>query len=244
MHAPSINSFSAPVMPDSPLYRLHGYPPKTAPPSTNPLTSILRRLEAATSRLEDIATSAAPFDPQSATSIAASPAAASTQSALPEAASTAKDGSSTPHAATPAPVQLPPTVSAMDELIDTEGNAFLEASKGIDPLVEQQAAAVAKAFADQRRFLVTTTKAKKPDLTSPQTFNHLLKDLQQDMGAVGDIRDSNRGSPMKEHLAMAGEGIGALQWLLMEGKPADFVGEVIGGAQMYGNRVLKAYKET
>lgn len=48
---------------------------------------------------------------------------------------------------------------------------------------------------------------------------------------------------MKDHLAMVGEGISALQWLIMESKPADYVGEVIGGAQMYGNRVLKAYKE-
>ena len=71
----------------------------------------------------------------------------------------------------------------------------------------------------------------------------LLSDLQQDMGAVGDIRDSNRASPMKEHLAMVGEGTGALQWLIMDGKPADYVGEVIGGAQLYGNRVLKEYKE-
>ena len=49
---------------------------------------------------------------------------------------------------------------------------------------------------------------------------------------------------MKEHLAMVGEGIAALQWLVMEGKPADYIGDVIGGAQMYGNRVLKTYKET
>lgn len=48
---------------------------------------------------------------------------------------------------------------------------------------------------------------------------------------------------MKEHLAMVGEGITVLHWLVMDGKPADYVGEVIGGAQMYGNRVLSKYKE-
>ena len=63
------------------------------------------------------------------------------------------------------------------------------------------------------------------------------------MGSVGDLRDSNRASPMREHFAMVGEGITALQWLIMDGKPAEFVGEVSGGSQMYGNRVLKAYKE-
>lgn len=71
----------------------------------------------------------------------------------------------------------------------------------------------------------------------------LLSDLQQDMGSVGDIKDNNRGSDLKEHLAMVGEGMGAFQWLVMDGKPADYVGEVTGGAQMYGNRILKAYKE-
>ena len=88
-----------------------------------------------------------------------------------------------------------------------------------------------------------STKAKKPDMSSAG-FPELIKDLQQDMGSVGDARDTNRASQMKDHLAMVGEGIGALQWLIMDGKPADFVGEVTGGAQMYGNRVLKAYKET
>lgn len=106
----------------------------------------------------------------------------------------------------------------------------------------KQAALVARAFADQRRFLVTATQSKKPD-TQSKAFMDLLTDLQQDMGSVGDIRDSHRGSPMKEHFAMVGEGIAALQWLVMEGKPADYVGEVTGGAQMYGNRILKTYKE-
>ena len=106
-----------------------------------------------------------------------------------------------------------------------------------------QAETVAKAFRDQRRFLLVSTKAKKPDMAS-QSFSDLIKDLQQDMGSVGDIKDTNRGSQMKEHLAMVAEGISALQWLVMDGKPADYVGEVTGGAQMYGNRVLKAYKET
>lgn len=111
------------------------------------------------------------------------------------------------------------------------------------PLTRKQAETTAKAFRDQRRFIVTSTKAKKPDMTSA-AFPELIKDLQQDMGSVGDVRDTNRASQMKDHMAMVGEGIGALQWLIMDGKPADFVGEVIGGAQMYGNRVLKAYKET
>ena len=105
-----------------------------------------------------------------------------------------------------------------------------------------QADGVEKAFGHQRQFLVVTTKCKKPEQSSKE-FMDLLADLQQDMSAVADIKDSHRGSEMKEQLAMVGEGMGAFQWLVVPSKPADYVGDVIGGAQMYGNRVLKAYKE-
>lgn len=99
-----------------------------------------------------------------------------------------------------------------------------------------------KAFGHQRRFLLVSTKCQKPDPSS-KTFMDLLSDLQQDMSAVSDVKESNRESEIKEHLAMVGEGMGAFQWLVMDGKPADYVGEVIGGAQLYGNRILKAHKE-
>lgn len=210
----------------------------------NPLSSLLHRLEAATSRLEDIASSA-----QSTTDVLPNGLPAATSKA-PASASAPELPTISPQTSTqtvrappePAADPLPASIADMDALIGAEVAAFMAASKGIDSLVEEQAAAVAKGFADQRRFLLVTTRAKKPDQSSP-TFMDLLKDLQQDLGAAGDIKDSNRASPMKEHLAMVAEGISTLQWLVMEGKPADLVGEMIGGAQMYGNRVLKAYKE-
>jgi adenylyl cyclase-associated protein len=214
-------------------------------PTGKSLTAFIRRLEAATSRLEDIALSASTFDPSSLPNNAGS-------SSLPTAAST-KASASAPELPTVAPSisqqtvkpeapPLPASIQDMDTLIDTEVKAFIDSSKGLDPVVAEQAAAVAKGFADQRRFLLVTTKAKRPDQSS-QTFMDLLKDLQNDLGMAGDLKDSNRGSPMKEHLAMVAEGISTLQWLVLEGKPADTVAEMIGGAQMYGNRVLKAYKE-
>lgn len=72
----------------------------------------------------------------------------------------------------------------------------------------------------------------------------LLKDLQGHMMKIGDIRSSNRSSPQKDHLAMVADGVDALTWVMMERspKPADYVQELFGGAQMYGNKVLKEYK--
>ncbi|SMQ54461.1 unnamed protein product [Zymoseptoria tritici ST99CH_3D7] len=206
----------------------------------NNLTTLIKRLEAATSRLEDIASSASTFDSASPNAVPTGSTATKASASAPELAIVTPSISQ--QTVKPEAPPLPISIQDMDTLIDTDVKAFIDSSKGLDPLVEEQAAAVAKGFADQRRFLLVTTKAKRPDQSS-QTFMDLLKDLQQDLGTAGDIKDSNRGAPVKEHLAMVAEGISTLQWLVLEGKPADTVGEMIGGAQMYGNRVLKNYKE-
>lgn len=106
----------------------------------------------------------------------------------------------------------------------------------------QQASSVVGAFEATRKFLLITTKAKKPEMSSPD-YMETLKDLQLYMTKVDDIRQSNRGSPLKDHLAMVADGVGALAWVTIEPKPADFVADLFGGAQMYGNKVLKEFKE-
>jgi len=70
-----------------------------------------------------------------------------------------------------------------------------------------------------------------------------LKELQLFMGVVNDIRETNRGSPLFSHLSALSEGVSVLGWITVEPKPADFVTEIFGGTQFYGNRVIKEYKE-
>lgn len=71
----------------------------------------------------------------------------------------------------------------------------------------------------------------------------ILKDLQAMMGAVNDIREANRGSPLFTHLTTVSEGIAVLAWITIDPKPADYVAEILGSAQYHGNRVIKEYKE-
>jgi adenylyl cyclase-associated protein len=101
---------------------------------------------------------------------------------------------------------------------------------------------VVEAFEAQRQFLVITTKAKKPDLSS-QVYLDTLKDIQEEMTKVDEIREKNRASPQKDHLAMVADGVGALAWVTIDLKPAEYVAELFGGAQMYGNKVLKEQKD-
>jgi adenylyl cyclase-associated protein len=99
-----------------------------------------------------------------------------------------------------------------------------------------------KAFAGERMFLLITTKSKKPDQTSP-VYMELLQPLQEQIMAVSEIRDANRGSPFFNQLSAVSESIGMLAWVTMDFKPNKHVEESLGSAQYWGNRVLKEYKE-
>lgn len=105
-------------------------------------------------------------------------------------------------------------------------------------LILVQAKAVQQAFEAERTYLLITTKAKKPDTQPPE----LMTELHRYTSTVDDLREGNRPSPLFTHLSAVAEGIVALAWIA-EKRPADFVTETLGGAQYYGNKILKEYKE-
>ncbi|KAF2089689.1 adenylyl cyclase-associated protein-like protein [Saccharata proteae CBS 121410] len=199
----------------------------------NNLTTLIKRLEAATSRLEDIASST--FDRP--TAINGAPGALSAGIPPPPRASQA--AIEPPQA--PAE-ELPPQIEAYDDLMSGDLKAFEDLSKNLGGPIAEQAAAVSEAFAAQRQFLLVATKAKKPDMASP-TYMEVLKDLQQAIEKVDQIKQSSKAPELKNHLTMVGDGVGTLGWCTMDTKPADVAAELFGGAQMYGNKVLKDYKE-
>ncbi|KAF2666610.1 hypothetical protein BT63DRAFT_312943 [Microthyrium microscopicum] len=210
------------------------------------LTTLIKRLEAATSRLEDIATTV--DAPEHGTPIA---------NGAPEASSIARSlpahqySNDTPRSSTvtaippPTPVkeELPTIVEDFDKLLDNELATFITKSGSLNPVLGEQAKEFRGAFEAQRQFLLVTTKAKKPDQMSID-YMDLLKDTQMKMMAVDEVRQKNRDTgDLKEHLSMVADGVAALSWITMESKPADMAAELFGGAQMYGNKILKRYKD-
>lgn len=106
---------------------LHGRPVKA--PAPNALTLLTRRLEAATSRLEDIASSATGHDEADGAK------GLSSSSSAPELPSLSK---SVQPSAAPAAPPLPRTVQEMDEMMEQELASFVTASKSLDgPLADQ-----------------------------------------------------------------------------------------------------------
>ena len=112
-------------------------PPVTTIPA-NPLSQLLRRLEAATSRLEDIASSAQSFE--NVEGVPGRNAAGSASAPeLPSLAASTPTPKATPAVAPPPPApSLPPAIEDIDELAKTDLKKFVDASQGLDKSLAEQ----------------------------------------------------------------------------------------------------------
>ncbi|KAK6948405.1 hypothetical protein Daesc_010171 [Daldinia eschscholtzii] len=208
------------------------------------LVTLIKRLEAATTRLEDIASSTIEL-PQAVpalTATGATPGPSSTSSPTIQQAVPA----STPPAPVQAPQEpLPESIEEFDAFIDQSVDKYVKASNKLGGLIAEQASKVLEGFKQQRRFLLISTKAKKPDITGSEmvVYQELLKPINEALMAVGSIKESNRGSPVFSQLSAVSEGIMVLAWVTVENRPFKHVEESLGSAQFFGNRVLKEHKD-
>ncbi|OLN95650.1 Adenylyl cyclase-associated protein [Colletotrichum chlorophyti] len=205
------------------------------------LTTLIKRLEAATARLEDIATSTIEL-PQAVPSLnqsVASPPTASDASAPPPPPPQA------PAAAQSPPEPVPESIEEFDQFIATSVGKYVKISQQLGGLVADQAAKVLQGFQAQRNFLLITTKAKKPDLNGAEmaVYQDLLKPINEALVAVNNIKESNRGSPVFSQLSAVAEGIMVLAWVTVDNRPYKHVEDSLGSAQFFGNRVLKEQKD-
>lgn len=224
------------------------------------LTRLTRRLEAATSRLEDLVTPAfedpassstprengdnsttarTPAASGSNTPVAAAGAVGAAAAAAPVAAAAAANTISPPK---PADDPVPESVEDFDTFLDTSVKKYVDLSVEIGGAVAAQAARVAKVFQNERTLLLISTMSKKPDSAGSE-YMELLKPLQQEIRTVIDVKDANRGSEVSNQLSAVAESIGVIAWVTMDNKPYKHVDDSLGSAQYFGNRVLKEFKE-
>ncbi|KEY64514.1 hypothetical protein S7711_09639 [Stachybotrys chartarum IBT 7711] len=194
------------------------------------LTTLIKRLEAATSRLEDIASSTElPKD---------LPAIAQGSVPTPSAAASAASNSSAMPKAPSEP--LPESIEEFDAFLSSSVDKYVKLSDQVGGLVAQQAVDVLRGFREQRKFLLVAAKAKKPDMA---IFQELLKPINEALMAVTELKESNRPDPKYTHLCTVADGIMVLAWVTVDNRPHKHVEECLGSAQFFGNRVLKEFKE-
>ncbi|POS79748.1 hypothetical protein DHEL01_v201879 [Diaporthe helianthi] len=211
------------------------------------VTNLLHRLEAATSRLEDIASSTIEI-PQAVPALKetlASPdgstkAVSDTPSRAPSAPAPP------PVAAAAADEDLPDSIEDFDAFLKTCVEKYSKLSEAIGGVIAEQAVKVVHGFREERKFLLITTKAKKPNMSNGDdlsAYQMLLRPINESLMAVMNIKESNRGCPVSNELSAVAEGIMVLAWVTDEGKPHKHVENTLGSAQYYGNRVIKDNKD-
>lgn len=73
----------------------------------------------------------------------------------------------------------------------------------------------------------------------------ILHDLQASIEKVDEVKQHNRDPALSNPLTLVADGVGALGWVMAEDspKPFEYVHEMFGGAQLYGNKVLKEARD-
>ncbi|KAJ3132678.1 F-actin-capping protein subunit alpha [Geranomyces variabilis] len=183
------------------------------------LANLVKRLEAATQRLEEVAT----------------------RNRGPEGSGLQSPSSSAGQSTGGSPSGASgPAVSAFEDLVAGPLSAYVAASAGVGGLVHEQAKAVQQALTAQKTLIQIAATSRKPDVP---VLQDLLKPTQAAIMQITELREKNRPSPLYNQLSTVSEGIPALGWVVVEPTPGPFVGEMRDSAQFWANRVIKDQKD-
>ncbi|KAI9511312.1 adenylate cyclase associated N terminal-domain-containing protein [Russula earlei] len=198
------------------------------------ISTVLKRLEAVTSRLEDLYEHTGKGAPQSSNLLAPTSSVVATAVAAP-----------VPLPA-PVPTQViedPPSVVAyVEQILKGRVQPFVKLT-GTFPntSVVEQAKLVERLYTNLGGIIRIAAICKKPDQAA---FAELLSDLQSDIEAISAIKDSNRKEQVWfNHLSFVAEGSPAVAWITVENKPGPYVKDIKDTTQFYGNRIITEFKE-
>ncbi|TCD65631.1 hypothetical protein EIP91_002436 [Steccherinum ochraceum] len=202
------------------------------------LATIIKRLEAATSRLEDLASlgpTANASQPTGAPAIAAQTSSEPTPVPPPHSGGHA--------AAPPKPVEVPPSVIAFDQkVIDGKLKPFVELTKtfAIQSVIDQ-VAVLEKEYVDLRGLILQASACKKP---ADDAFAKLLDPLKNDIEGITRAKEVNRKDrDWFNHLTAVAEGGPAVGWVTVSPKPGPFIKDIKESTEFYTNKIIKEFKE-
>ncbi|GBL49301.1 hypothetical_protein [Candidozyma auris] len=205
------------------------------------IVTILKRLEAATCRLEDItifqeeANKAKPLTRDAVSDALSAPSSTNiseSTSAItdPPAAKALSEAS--------APAKF---VTVFDEFIKSNIVPFVDLSNAIDAIVGSAAQELHDAFVEQAKFLGIVAHTRKPAL-GDQNLNNAVAPINARIEAITTLKDQNRRSNFFNHLNTISEGAPVLGWIVSD-TPLSYIPEFKDSAQFWSNRVMKEYKD-
>ncbi|RXW20983.1 hypothetical protein EST38_g4871 [Candolleomyces aberdarensis] len=199
------------------------------------LATIIKRLEAATSRIEDIVSTQGSLAPQGAVP---GPKQSPGESSVPP--------PPPPPPPPPAPAALtqetPATVIAFDEqIIEGKIKPFVKVSNELGSAsVTELAGLIEKEYTVLRSFLLAAATCQKPD---QKALEALLGGLVTSIEAVSKAKELLRSdNSWLSHLNLIAEGAPAVGWVVTP-KPGPYVEGIKESVDYYVNKVIKEFKE-
>ncbi|KAJ7582842.1 adenylate cyclase associated N terminal-domain-containing protein [Mycena floridula] len=188
------------------------------------LATIIKRLEAATSRIEDLA------------QVSGWPAASS---AGPE--TTKSDQSSSYVTPRPAPVMANPqnVVDYDEKVLKSKLKPFVDRTSALgSSTVTEGVALIEKLFNELRSLVITANHCSKPaDMTL------VLTRLSPTVSTVAAMKDKNfKDRVYGDHFAVLSEGVMSFAWV-QETVPGPFIAQAKESMEFWGNRVKKNFKD-
>ncbi|CAR21598.1 adenylate cyclase-binding protein [Lachancea thermotolerans CBS 6340] len=133
------------------------------------------------------------------------------------------------------------SVKGFRSIIDSRIEPLYQLSEKIDPVVAKSIKHLQGAFEAQLSFLRVVSLSKKPDFGS-ESFIKALQPLNEQIMAIGELKDENRQSKYFAYLNSVAEGAPLLSWIGVE-TPMSLIGDFKDAAQFWTNRILKDFKE-
>lgn len=208
------------------------------------LVKLLKRLEDATARLEDVTIYQesyvqSKFGGKEQKDSSKTPEAVSETPAETPAA-VASEVASAPE---PAKVEeAPKAVIEFEQFIATNVDPLVELSKEIDPAVEKAVKYLAEAFRAQLTFIKAAVQSKKPDMSSPE-FSKAIAPINESVSAIVELKDENRKNKYFVHLNAISEGSPLFSWIAVP-TPVSTITDFKDAAQFWTNRILKEFRES
>lgn len=200
------------------------------------IVTMLKRLEAATSRLEDISifqSENGRSDGQSIRSVGQGQGIGAGQSQQDKEAKAVEANQQNE--------AVPKSVTEFKNFIEKSLIPLVKSSQAIDGLVGEAAEIFEQAFQAQLQFLSIVAKSKKPEMSDP-AFMEVLKPINEKIEQINKLKDANRGSQFYNHLNTISEGAPVLGWVAGD-TPVSLIPEFKDSSQFWSNRVMKEYKD-
>ncbi|KAK5781725.1 hypothetical protein RI543_000911 [Arxiozyma heterogenica] len=136
--------------------------------------------------------------------------------------------------------ETPKSVLEFEAFLSENIDKLLNISEKIDPLLLESIKLFKKSFLVQLDLINLAVKAQQPDYSSPE-FMNIVKQINENITSITELKDKNRQSLVFSYLNAVVEGALVLSWFAIP-TPLSFISDIKDAAQFWTNKVLKEFK--